>query len=116
MLAHNKEGKLCLEDDDGVVEIDMSELVRMSESHSYQAESFGQEAPEDGLFTEGCFAMAEGVYTENSTFMLSALGHPPCETRTLARSIYGHIDFLGKGATTLVEDVSESPCSCPPTC
>jgi len=23
-----------------------------------------------------------------------------------ARSIYGHIDFLGKGATSLLEDVS----------
>jgi DNA polymerase epsilon subunit 2 len=52
-----------------------------------------------------------------------AIGQPPCETRETARlvtclplaasrersdncrSIYGHIDFLGKGATSLAEDV-----------
>jgi hypothetical protein len=28
MLAHNKEGKLCLEDQDGSVELDFSQLVR----------------------------------------------------------------------------------------
>ena len=50
--------------------------------------------------------MVEGVYTENSTFLVSALDHPPSETRAQARSVYGHIDFLGKGATTLAEDVS----------
>ena len=27
MLAHNKEGKLCLEDQDGSVELDFSQLV-----------------------------------------------------------------------------------------
>lgn len=50
--------------------------------------------------------MIEGIYTENGTFLVSALGHPPSETRAMARSIYGHMDFLGKGATTLAEDVS----------
>jgi DNA polymerase epsilon subunit 2 len=49
----------------------------------------------------------EGDYTEDTTFVVIAIGHPPCESRETARSIYGHIDFLGKGATTLLEDVCD---------
>lgn len=52
--------------------------------------------------------MTEGFYTDVGTFEVIALGHPPSEARDIARSIYGHIDFLGKGATTLAEDVSTS--------
>ncbi|KDQ64598.1 hypothetical protein JAAARDRAFT_145515 [Jaapia argillacea MUCL 33604] len=88
MLTHNKEGKLCLEDQDGFVELDFSSL----------------DQPSEGLFTEGCFALVEGDYTEDGIFEVIAIGHPPCESRETARSIYGHIDFLGQGATTLVED------------
>lgn len=83
-----------------------------------------QSQPSEGLFTEGCFALIEGDYTEDATFVVIAIGHPPCERRETARysmvytsnlprlikvdsrSIYGHIDFLGQGATTLQEDVS----------
>ncbi|KAI0375580.1 epsilon DNA polymerase [Pilatotrama ljubarskyi] len=88
MLTHSKEGKLCLEDQDGLVELDFSEL----------------DQPSEGLFTEGCLALVEGDYTEDATLLVIAIGHPPCESREAARSIYGHIDFLGKGATTLLED------------
>ncbi|KAH9844250.1 epsilon DNA polymerase [Rhodofomes roseus] len=88
MLSHNKEGKLCLEDQDGAVELDFSQL----------------DQPSEGLFTEGCFALVEGDYTDDATLSVIAIGHPPCESRESARSIYGHIDFLGKGATTLLED------------
>ncbi|KAI0270066.1 DNA polymerase epsilon subunit B [Russula aff. rugulosa BPL654] len=88
MLIHSKEGKLCLEDLDGVVELDFSQL----------------DQPSEGLFTEGSFALVEGDYTENATFSVIAVGHPPCESRETARSIFGHIDFLGKGATTPLED------------
>ncbi|KAI0091984.1 epsilon DNA polymerase [Irpex rosettiformis] len=88
MLSHNKEGKLCLEDEDGMVELDFSQL----------------DQPSEGLFTEGCFALVEGDYTEDATLIVIAIGHPPCESREAAKSIYGHIDFLGKGATTLAED------------
>lgn len=49
----------------------------------------------------------EGDYTEDATLVVIAIGHPPCESRETARSIYGHIDFLGQGATTLAEDVRE---------
>ncbi|EIN10433.1 DNA polymerase epsilon subunit B [Punctularia strigosozonata HHB-11173 SS5] len=88
MLAHNKEGKLCLEDADGSVELDFSQL----------------DQPSEGLFTEGSFALVEGDYTDDATLIVIAIGHPPCESRETARSIFGHIDFLGKGATTLLED------------
>ncbi|PPQ77434.1 hypothetical protein CVT25_011016 [Psilocybe cyanescens] len=88
MLTCNKEGKLCLEDADGFVELDFSTL----------------DEPGDGLFSEGCFALVEGEYTEEATLEIIAIGQPPCEPREIARSIYGHIDFLGKGATSLLED------------
>ncbi|EIW62011.1 epsilon DNA polymerase [Trametes versicolor FP-101664 SS1] len=88
MLTHSKEGKLCLEDPDGLVELDFTQL----------------EQPSEGLFTEGCLALVEGDYTEDGTLLVIAIGHPPCESREAARSIFGHVDFLGKGATTLLED------------
>ncbi|KAA1475990.1 DNA polymerase epsilon subunit B [Dentipellis sp. KUC8613] len=88
MLSHTKEGKLCLEDQDGVVELDFTLL----------------DQPSEGLFTEGSFVLVEGDYTEDATFIVIAIGHPPCESRETARSIYGHVDFLGKGATTPAED------------
>ncbi|KAF8138420.1 DNA polymerase epsilon, subunit B [Boletus edulis] len=88
MLAHNMEGKLCLEDSDGTVVLDVSKL----------------DEPGEGLYTEGCIALVEGEYTEEGTLEVIAMGQPPCEDRETARSIYGHIDFLGKGSTTLLED------------
>ncbi|KAF9268073.1 DNA polymerase epsilon subunit B [Marasmius fiardii PR-910] len=92
MLARSKEGKLCLEDADGSVELDYSKL----------------DEPGEGLFTEGSFALVEGEYTEDATLEIIAIGQPPCESRQTARSIYGHIDFLGKGSTSLLEDAQFS--------
>lgn len=88
ILAHNKEGALCLEDADGSVTLDVSKL----------------DEPGEGLYTEGCIALVEGEYTQDGTLEVIAIGQPPCEDRDTARSIYGHIDFLGKGSTTLLED------------
>ncbi|KAF7433025.1 DNA-directed DNA polymerase epsilon, subunit B [Pleurotus ostreatus] len=88
MLSHTKEGNICLEDADGSVNLDFSKL----------------DEPGEGLFTEGCFALVEGEYTEEGTLEIIAIGQPPCEAREVARSIYGHIDFLGKGATSILED------------
>ncbi|KAF9247304.1 DNA polymerase epsilon, subunit B [Melanogaster broomeanus] len=88
MLAHNMEGKLCLEDAEDSVVLDLSKL----------------DDPGEGLYTEGCIALIEGEYTEEGTLEVVAMGQPPCEDRATARSIYGHMDFLGKGSTTLLED------------
>ncbi|KAJ8086741.1 DNA-directed DNA polymerase epsilon, subunit B [Marasmius tenuissimus] len=92
MLERSKEGKICLEDADGSVELDFSKL----------------DEPGEGLFTEGSFALVEGEYTDDATLEIIAIGQPPCESRQTARSIYGHIDFLGKGATSLLEDAQFS--------
>ncbi|KAF7968423.1 hypothetical protein HWV62_30579 [Athelia sp. TMB] len=92
MLTHSKEGKLCVEDADGSVELDLTKL----------------DEPGEGLYTEGCFALVEGEYTEDGTLEVVAMGQPPCEDRQTARSIYGHIDFLGKGAMSLQEDAQLS--------
>lgn len=88
MLTHNKEGRMCLEDADGSVVLDYSTL----------------DEPGEGLYTEGCFALIEGEYTEDATLKVIAIGQPPSEPRATARSIYGHIDFLGKGATSILQD------------
>ncbi|KAG6857081.1 hypothetical protein H0H87_009642 [Tephrocybe sp. NHM501043] len=69
MLTHNKEGRLCIEDSDGSVELDFSKL----------------DEPGDGLFTEGSFALVEGEYTEEATLEIIAIGQPPCEPRETSR-------------------------------
>lgn len=48
----------------------------------------------------------EGEYTEEGALEIIAIGQPPCETRETARSIYGHIDFMGVGASSLAEDAN----------
>jgi len=105
MLTYSKEGKLCLEDADGAVELDFAYLVSCLDVAGLIIDA-SKDEPGDGLYTEGSFALVEGEYTENGILEVIALGQPPCETRETARSIYGHIDFLGKGATSLAEDVS----------
>ncbi|KIY67938.1 epsilon DNA polymerase [Cylindrobasidium torrendii FP15055 ss-10] len=91
-LAHSKEGNVCIEDADGSVELDFTKM----------------DVPGEGFFTEGCMALVEGEYTDEGTLEIVAIGQPPCETRKVARSIYGHIDFLGKGATSLAEDAQHT--------
>ncbi|KAG9126473.1 hypothetical protein FRC07_003289 [Ceratobasidium sp. 392] len=87
MLTHSPDGKLCLEDLEGRVELDIRNT-----------------GPCEGLFTEGSLVLCEGIYTDEETLSVEAIGHPPSEKREVSRSIFGHIDFLGKGATTLVEE------------
>lgn len=87
MLTRSPEGRLCLEDLDGVVPLDISAT-----------------GPSEGFFTEGCFVLVEGDYSDEETLVVVAVGHPPTERRRIARGIYGHVDFLGKGNTTVLED------------
>lgn len=88
MLARNEEGKLCLEDGESRVVLDMEDAV-----------------PGEGLFTEGCMVLIEGQYTVEETVRVLAMGHPPSERRDIARSLHGHVDFLGGGAVSLKEEV-----------
>lgn len=46
-----------------------------------------KDAPSDGFFTEGCFALIEGDYTEEETLGVIAMGHPPCERRAVSRYV-----------------------------
>lgn len=89
MLVHSKEGKLCLEDLDGVVELDFSQLVgSIGLTLAFWIKlTFArqQDQPSEGLFTEGSFALVEGDYTDNATLCVIAIGHPPCESRETAR-------------------------------
>lgn len=88
MLMKNQEGHLCLEDLDGVVRLQFSPAAHSSE----------------GFFFEGCFVLIEGLYTDEEIIIVNAIGHPPCERRAQTRTLYGHIDFLGRGATSVLED------------
>ncbi|KAL7421454.1 DNA-directed DNA polymerase epsilon, subunit B [Cryptotrichosporon argae] len=92
MLSHDPEGRLCLEDADGRVVLDMEDAV-----------------PGEGLFTEGCMVLIEGEYTIDETVRVLAMGHPPSEKREVARALHGHIDFLGTGAVSLKEEEKYTP-------
>ncbi|GJJ07402.1 hypothetical protein Clacol_001604 [Clathrus columnatus] len=81
MLMRNQEGHLCLEDLDGI-------------AHT-----------SEGFFFEGCFVLIEGIYNDEEIISVNAIGHPPCERRVQTRSLYGHVDFLGRGVTSVLEDV-----------
>jgi len=56
----------------------------------------------------------EGDYSDEETLVVIAIGHPPTERRAVARYVgltqyqsgIDNVDFLGKGATTVLEDVS----------
>lgn len=88
MLGYSKEGKLCLEDTDGKVDLDFSHLVRAKfDLHDFILYSRlpVKDIPSEGFFTEGCFALIEGDYTEEETLTVIAIGHPPCERREVAR-------------------------------
>lgn len=85
MLAHNKEGKLVLEDADGSVELDFTHLVYGSTGADSMSLTKLQDEPGDGLFVEGCFALVEGEYTPDGALEIIAIGQPPCEPRDVAR-------------------------------
>lgn len=89
MLSRDPEGRLCLEDGDGRVVLDMDEAE-----------------PGEGLFTENCLVLIEGEYTMEESIKVLAMGHPPSERRAAARAIYGHVDFLGVGATSLKDEAT----------
>lgn len=86
MLAHSKEGKLSLEDGDGSVVLDLTRMVRFHALTSRPASDLvNQDEPGEGLFTEGCFALVEGEYTDDGTLEVIAVGQPPCEKREVTR-------------------------------
>ncbi|KAF8528943.1 epsilon DNA polymerase [Hysterangium stoloniferum] len=81
MLARDQQGQLCLEDLDGRVRLSQS-------SGAYTSE---------GFFTEGCFALVEGTYTDDEVVIVNAIGHPPCERRAETRYMtYGAYLYVNR--------------------
>lgn len=93
LLTSTPDGRWCLEDEDGRVELDMSETV-----------------PGEGIFTLGSLVLVEGRYAaeeeEGQKLYVHAIGHPPSEARNRARELYDHIDWTGKGVVSLKEEKS----------
>ncbi|CAO1620088.1 unnamed protein product [Parajaminaea phylloscopi] len=93
LLTSTPDGRWCLEDEDGRVELDMSDTV-----------------PGEGIFTLGSLVLVEGRYSDeggdNQKLYVHAIGHPPSEPRSRARELYGHIDWTGKGVISLKEERS----------
>ena len=68
MLSQLKEGSWYLEDLDDRVELDLSETeLKM------------------GLFTETCFVLVDGLYTDDGRFKVTQIAMPPCEERGLSQ-------------------------------
>ncbi|CEG77121.1 hypothetical protein RMATCC62417_11918 [Rhizopus microsporus] len=78
MLTQIEEGKLYLEDDDAHIELDISKT-----KYEY------------GLFTDGIFVLAEGIYGEDHVFHVTEISLPPAEARNLTDVLLSHVDFLG---------------------
>lgn len=94
MLTTTSDGRLCLEDEDGRVDLDMTDAV-----------------PGEGIFTLGSLVLVEGRYAdegEGERLFVNAIGHPPSETRKRAREMYGHVDWTGKGTVSAKEEVSRA--------
>lgn len=83
MLSRDPEGRLCLEDGEGRVRLDMTDAVGL-----YQGPADLQ-VPGEGLFTEGCMTLVEGEYTIDETVRVLAMGHPPSERREISRYVRG---------------------------
>ncbi|KAI1321746.1 DNA-directed DNA polymerase epsilon, subunit B [Mortierella claussenii] len=78
MLVRNSYGKFCLEDAD-----DRVELV------------FTHSRNTAGMFTENCFVLLEGKYTDDNNILVDTIGLPPPELREDTKKVFGNIDFLG---------------------
>ncbi|CAO1615401.1 unnamed protein product [Sympodiomycopsis kandeliae] len=94
LLTTTSDGRLCLEDEDGRVLLDVENAV-----------------PGEGIFTLGSLVLVEGRYADEGKgemLYVHAIGHPPSETRTRAKEMYGHVDFTGKGAVSAKEERSLS--------
>lgn len=95
MLSRDPKGRLCLEDGEGRVVLDMEDAVGLRSDSSDSAAgsdlSWGSElmtqVPGEGMFTEGCMVLIEGEYTIEETIRVLAMGHPPSEKREVARCV-----------------------------
>lgn len=93
LLTSTPDGRWCLEDEDGRVELDMTNAI-----------------PGEGIFTLGSLVLVEGRYSDEGDdgqrLYVHAIGHPPSEPRAKAREMYGHLDWTGKGVISQKEEQS----------
>ncbi|KAG0218106.1 DNA-directed DNA polymerase epsilon, subunit B [Mortierella sp. NVP41] len=78
MLVQMGDGKYSLEDADDRVELVMDDSRNSA-----------------GLFTENCFVLVEGMYTDDNVIIVETIGLPPPELREETKKVFGNIDFLG---------------------
>ncbi|KAJ3276477.1 DNA-directed DNA polymerase epsilon, subunit B [Terramyces sp. JEL0728] len=85
LLCEIQEGKLFIEDSDCYIEITLGANLQLG----------------NGIFTRGCFVLAEGDYTVNGVFIVETLAMPQPETRRktltnipLSKDFFGghHVD------------------------
>ncbi|KAJ3262622.1 DNA-directed DNA polymerase epsilon, subunit B [Boothiomyces macroporosus] len=80
MFCEIQEGKLFIEDSDSYIEVKLSENLQLG----------------NGIFTRGCFVLAEGDYTVNGEFIVETLAMPQPETRSKTLScIPNSKEFFG---------------------
>ncbi|KAK9763417.1 DNA-directed DNA polymerase epsilon, subunit B [Basidiobolus ranarum] len=84
MLTQMEDGKYYLEDLDSHVQLDFEEAHQTT-----------------GFFTEGCFVLVDGVYTEDNIFKVKTIGLPPPERREITKSVFGQVNFFGAPDETL---------------
>ncbi|KAK3829292.1 MAG: DNA polymerase alpha/epsilon subunit B-domain-containing protein [Benniella sp.] len=78
MLVQKGDGKFCLEDLDGRIELVMH---------------VNEKIP--GMLTENCFVLVRGQYTDDDVIVVGDIGLPPPEPREVTKKVFGSIDFLG---------------------
>lgn len=85
LLSKFKEGKFYLEDPTGAIPIDLSE----ARFHS-------------GLYTEGAFMLAEGMYNDG-VLKVSGLGFPPPEAASSSQAYFGMLNYWGGPSQSLLK-------------
>lgn len=77
MITQLKEGKFFLEDLTGSLPLSLTE----TKYHN-------------GIYTEGCFVLAEGCLVDG-IFEVKALGFPPAEVESITRAYFGNTNYFG---------------------
>lgn len=88
-------GMLTKMDDDQVFLEDLDSDIRLDLSDA---------SVNDGLYTETCFAMVEGVYVKENLFKVVAIMMPPIELRSETLHALPDVNFFGSSPFT-IDDV-----------
>jgi len=89
MLTKMQDGKYHLEDPDAHIELEFPENMMIS----------------TGLFTEDCFVLVHGEYTEDLVFRITEMGMPIFEKRENTLKAYKQIDYTNEFQITESENV-----------